>query len=264
VADSGYKLSEGEPSFHYLEVKDGMKEKELLDELISKLQFEEIIIAQAFALVSPKLAENYSNLRRIQKTRMKSDPASFFGNNWINNEDRVNVIEVFKQKMESWTWNKDLSIEDSVILPMVHSTEEKIAWSIAASGFAALAALDAGFYGKGIYFSSSALYTIPYFATKKEPTILICLTAPGNPFPVIEHPKEDNNLFGKLIKPGYQSHYVLTSKSGNPWTEKNGPKNRYDELVLDLEAQVVPLFLLKIDKSNFPQLLEDFKNMSDD
>jgi hypothetical protein len=48
-----------------------------------------------------------------------------------------------------------------------------------------------GYYGKGIYFSTSAVYIIPYFASKKRPAVLVSLLLPGNPFPVIENPHEE-------------------------------------------------------------------------
>jgi len=189
---------------------------------------------------------------------MKNDPKHFWKNHWKNDVARINVIDKLTQKINSWPWNKNLSIEDSVVLPMVHATDASIAWSIAAAGFAALAILDPGFYGKGIYFSSSAMYTLPYVASKTHPAILICFTAPGNPYPVIENPSEKNNLLGKNILHGYQSHYVITSKSCLPWRIEDGPENCFDELVLSLEAQVIPLFLLRIDKSNLTKLVADF------
>ena len=41
----------------------------------------------------------------------------------------------------------------------------------------------------------------------------------GNPFPVIEHHKDKkDSLRGAPLKAGYQSHYVLTDKNGDPWT----------------------------------------------
>jgi hypothetical protein len=49
-----------------------------------------------------------------------------------------------------------------------------------------LSALDVGFFGSGIYFSTSAKYIIPYFATKSNPAIIVSFLIPGNPFPVVE------------------------------------------------------------------------------
>lgn len=43
-----------------------------------------------------------------------------------------------------------------------HGTEFALGMSIAANGFASLSTLDSGFYGKGMYFTTHAKYTIPY------------------------------------------------------------------------------------------------------
>jgi len=65
----------------------------------------------------------------------------------------------------SYTWNSHKT--EVPIIPAAHGTDLVVAKQICSSGFAALSSLDAGFYGKGIYFSSSCMYTTPYFATKK-------------------------------------------------------------------------------------------------
>jgi hypothetical protein len=68
--------------------------------------------------------------------------------------------------------------------------------------------------------------------------LLATLTSSGNTFPVVEHPTEDpNSLMGKVIKPGYQSHYVLTDNLGMPCSEKVDT-NYYDEIVINQESQV--------------------------
>jgi len=51
---------------------------------------------------------------------------------------------------------------------------------------------------------------------------------------------------------GHQSHYAVTNAEAlafslSDWTST---RKRYDELVIPQEAQIVPLFLLKIDMSN--------------
>jgi hypothetical protein len=50
------------------------------------------------------------------------------------------------------------------ILPVIHGTALATAWKICATGFANLSCLDDGFFGKGIYFTTYALYALPYFA----------------------------------------------------------------------------------------------------
>jgi len=131
---------------------------------------------------------------------------------------------------------------------------------ICSTGFAYLSSIDEGWYGKGVYFTSSARYATPYFAVKQDPTIIIALVLPGNTYPVTEHPKEVNNIIGQALKSGFQSHYVVTSKAGYPI--QHPTEKCYDELVISQEAQVVPVFILVIDKSNIQELVEHFQRMS--
>jgi len=172
-------------------------------------------------------------------------------------------MESYIGNYSKYLWNKDLKPSDSPIVPVVHGTNEKVAWNIAAGGFAALSTLDAGYYGKGIYFSSHALYTVPYFATSSSPVILLCLTIPGNPLPIIEHPKSDGNFLGLPISGSYQSHYVLTTKNGYPVQKiSKDVAHIFDELIIHAEAQVVPIFLLQIDTSNLSDLIAEFQRIT--
>jgi len=166
-------------------------------------------------------------------------------------------MDSFDLTCKHWPWNEPLEPKDGYVLPVCHGTEETIAWKIASVGFANLSSTDAGFYGKGIYFSSSASYTVPYFSNTRKPAILICFTIPGHPFPVNEHPKDDLNLSGKALYVGYQSHYVVTTVAGFPLKiqDWNSQLKRYDELVISQETQVVPIFLIQVDTSNMSAVL---------
>jgi len=169
-------------------------------------------------------------------------------------------MEIFNERIHKWPWNEGLEIQDSPVIPVVHGTSKVIAWKIAAEGFAALSTLDSGFYGKGIYFSSSAKYTIPYCHCKSKPTILICLTIPGNPYPVTEHRQSKKSFAGKHLCAGHQSHYVIVQRKGDPFTEEDyeQTKTMYDELVIDQEAQIVPIFLLQLDRKGLTEIVNDF------
>jgi len=111
----------------------------------------------------------------------------------------------------------------------------------------------------GIYFSSSCLYTIPYFATKPKPAILVCLVTPGNIRPIIENYKGKVSFLGVQIEAGYQAHYVLTNRDGAPCTNSNNKKKVYDELVISAEGQIVPIFLCTIDRSNLMDVVKKFQ-----
>jgi len=157
--------------------------------------------------------------------------------------------------VSTFTWN---SPNDTVpIIPVVHGTGVEIAKQICSSGFAALSSLDAGFYGKGIYFTSSCCYATPYFGSRKEPAILICFIIPGNIRPIVEWRSEEKNYLGAIIDNGYQSHYVLTDLEGNPLRKKK--ERYYDEFVLAIDPQVVPIFLICVNRSIIPNLIKEFQ-----
>jgi hypothetical protein len=159
-------------------------------------------------------------------------------------------MEHFHRQLLSFEWNKDLNIEDCPVLTVAHATSLEKANKIIVSGFASLSTIDSGFYGKGMYFSSSAIYTLPYCFSYRDPCIMLCFVLPGNPFPVIESPTTPQNLVGKPILSGYQSHYVVTKINGLP-VEENYFGRKFNEIVIDQESQVVPIFLIELDNSNF-------------
>jgi len=192
---------------------------------------------------------------------MRSNPGLFFSQKWkAEDPDGLckQTMDAFYEKVKIWQWNDELDITDSPILPVVHGTDDSIAWSVAQGGFAALSSLDDGFYGRGMYFSSSTLYTIPYFCRAKKPTIVVCLTIPGNPYPVIVGPKDKGSLLKAHIMTGHQSHYVVTGKGGYPFLPAVD-KKKYDELVLEMEEQVLPIFIVNVKMSNLSTLIQNYQ-----
>jgi len=140
------------------------------------------------------------------------------------------------------------------VIPSIHGTSEDIAYNIIKTGFVALAKLDSGYYGKGIYFTTSAEYGLPYYASKVSPTVIISLVVSGNSYPVIEHPRlSKKSMMGAALMPGYNSHYVLTRKDGFPCPRVysgSGDEQFYDEVVIEQESFVLPYYLLKISIKN--------------
>jgi len=126
--------------------------------------------------------------------------------------------------------------------------------AIAKTGFVALSTLDAGFYGKGVYFTTSAPYSLHYAYLSQEPVLILSFVTPGNVYPVVENPKEVDSLLASAIKPGYNSHYVLTCRNGMVITQIE-TETFYDELVVDQESQVLPAYILVLDHNNIRNIL---------
>lgn len=65
------------------------------------------------------------------------------------------------------------------------------------------------------------------------------------------------HILGKSCLSGYQSHYILTTRNGgihNGDYEKHGPT--FDELVVFQEPQIVPAFIVEVEKDNFMEIKE--------
>jgi len=162
---------------------------------------------------------------------------------------RKKTKQALEERCAQFDWNIKAKLP---LLLVLHGTSTGTAWKICASGFATLSLLDAGFYGSGIYFTTFAQYTLPYFITTSDPCVIISLLIPGNAYPVTEHPKKPESLTGATLFRGYQSHYVRTSLNGMPLTTE---ENEYDEIVVNQESQVCPLFIVQIESgSSFSHL----------
>jgi len=203
-------------------------------------------ISAIYGVINPQVVTNFLGHRSILARRLEKDPSLFKKEDWRKDTQldlRQWTMHQFGVLAQSSPWYSTGELVP--VVPMVHGTDAAVAWKILDTVFSALSSLDAGYYGCGIYFTSSAQYALPYYSTKRNPAVLICLTIPGNVYPVTEHPKEENTLLGLPIKGGYQSHYVLTTKDGNPCKQREAPGSYYDELVLGQEAQVVPIAIIE-------------------
>jgi len=219
-----------------------------------------VAISAIYGVINPQIATNFLGHRSVLARRLENDPNLFKKEDWRKNSQldlRQWTMHQFGVLTQSSPWN---TIGELVpVVPMVHGTDAAVAWKILDTGFSALSSLDAGFYGCGIYFTSSAQYALPYYSTKKNPAVLICLAIPGNVYPATEHPKEENSLMGQPIKSGYQSHFVLTTKDGNPCKQRAAPDSHYDELVLGQEAQVVPIAIIEFSQGKLAPFAKMFQ-----
>jgi len=236
--------------------KEGDEQYKRVSELFCELDGDKIPILKIYGVYSPRLVNMFLGFKSILEDRFENMEKLFVKKTWCEKDGsgmRQYTLEKFSMFSSRFSWNKTSSVN---IIPLLHGTDFEIAKSICSRGFAALSTLDAGWYGQGIYFSSSARYIVPYYATKKTPCIIISYVIPGNPFPVIEDYRKDGSLLGKAITPGYQSHYVITTIHGVPVEKPSG--NSFDELVISQEAQVVPAFLVIVDKTKIQELLLQF------
>jgi len=224
-----------------------------------KLEGNSFDLLNVHAIYNPSLVQSFSLQKEKLQNRAESAPSLFFATKWKENAEatpqetelRTWTIDTLTRKLNLFPWNR---ISPIPILPVIHGTDMEVAWKICTNGFATLSSLDVGFYGSGIYFTTSTLYALQYFAGKKEPCVILSFLIPGNALPIIEHPTlHKNNFMGKVLVPGYQSHYVLTNLKGFPQTRRL-VTGFYDEIVINQESQVCPAFIFQLDSTNFRKL----------
>jgi len=206
-----------------------------------------------YSVYNETLSLTFLTYRKTLGTRHLNDPNTFVKSDWKNRSDmelRNWTVTCFNDYVKQFPWNQGLPEGDLPVIVACHGTDLDIAKKICETGFAALSTLDSGFYGKGVYFSFYIPYIFPYVSSTKSPVMIISLIVPGNTYPVTEQPSGKGSLRGKHIKTGYQSHYVKTYANGLPCNSSDA-KNHYDELVLDQEAQMCPVYLVALENHNF-------------
>eukprot|EP01127_Copromyxa_protea_P004429 TRINITY_DN14290_c0_g1_i1.p1 TRINITY_DN14290_c0_g1~~TRINITY_DN14290_c0_g1_i1.p1 ORF type:complete len:1255 (-),score=211.77 TRINITY_DN14290_c0_g1_i1:59-3427(-) len=213
---------------------------------------------EIYAIYSPHLVNSFVNHRELLKTRMAGQGNVFNNKKWKlgkEAEAKGAIYSAFEKRLISaYEWNAE---EVVPILPAVHATSFEVANSICATGFVALSSLDEGWYGKGIYFSTFANYTLPYLVRYEDPSMLISFLACGNTLPVNQHHQASNSLIGKPIVSGYNSHYIVVKPDGE--VPKEATDSRlYDEVVVAQEAQIVPAYVIRLKQSECSALMKSW------
>ncbi|CAF0893405.1 unnamed protein product [Rotaria sp. Silwood1] len=149
------------------------------------------------------------------------------------------------------------------IVRVWHGCDKKVLPKLLADGFASLEVLDDGWFGKGMYFSSSAQYASRY-CQGENPCLLMCYVLVLNPFPVIScdarHDKkpEDFRFYGRGNHNNYQCHYIPVSPVTDKefTTDYRPPKRiddaRYDELVVFESANILPQIVVHLERTLSP------------
>jgi len=212
------------------------------------------------AVYNPVLVRNFIGSYRIAQSRattkeFSSRKWSFEGGDPIL---KSFVNSEFGKLCAKYSWNQN---SGAPIIPALHGTDALIAEKICENGFAALSSLDAGFFGKGIYFTTYPLYTIPYIATRNQPALILSWVIPGNIYPVTEDHRGPKSLLGTAMKSGYSSHYALTTKDGHCCPKKLNVGEYYDELVISQEAQITPTLVFHVESKNLASIFMSFNRV---
>eukprot|EP01127_Copromyxa_protea_P007982 TRINITY_DN1816_c0_g1_i1.p1 TRINITY_DN1816_c0_g1~~TRINITY_DN1816_c0_g1_i1.p1 ORF type:complete len:1295 (-),score=235.72 TRINITY_DN1816_c0_g1_i1:43-3522(-) len=265
-------MGKGEGKYYRKKLDEGGNEWENMEKLFfGYLQASDIMISEAYAIYNPTLITSFINQKNILAARLRESPDVFFNDAWKRrgNKEKEFVCQEFQKRVAETGWNEKETIP---IIPCVHGTDFSLAMAICSTGFAALSALDAGWYGSGVYFTTYASYTITYFSTRKDPAIIISYVTPGHVFPVTEaHTAQSNSLLGTVLKSSYNSHYVVVQSDGtvpdyDAIMSDNGAEKigLWDEIVVSQEPQITPVYVLRISTKNMNHLLRTWDRTKKD
>jgi len=158
------------------------------------------------------------------------------------------------------------------VIPLFYATTEEHINNICQNGFVGVTD-ENGYYGKGIYFTSDLNYAKTYgpISPTRKKYIVVSVVALGNPFPLTEHPFQDDNgetfktvkngveveihnpngYVSKAGRTGYQSHFVLVNKDepkrAFPIRGEFTAEFHTDVIVVFQESQALPVLILVFD-----------------
>lgn len=201
-------------------------------------------VSQITAVYNKALSVSFVNQWKLMTTRRIEAPDHFFHCTFMKDAKKLNVMKYYQDNLLQFTpYNQTLQVP---LLPVLHGTDYLVAEKIAQTGFASLSSLDPGYFGKGIYFTTSLLYTLPYSCGKRRPAVIVSYINMGHIFPVTEDHKGPHSLKGQALKSGYNSHLALTGKEGYIYNELDDVVV-CDEIVVNQESQILPAFLVELD-----------------
>lgn len=184
---------------------------------------------------------------RIKLTESKQKQKEFQPdlNKETNPTEREKVLDRLHLLSQKVQHNRSASV-----VRVWHGCSRASVSKILSNGFAALSKLDDGWFGKAMYFTSSAEYAAKY--TNSDGCLIMCYVLLLNPFPVITDdapPSEHTSNFkfyGKANHSNYQCHYipVVPVDKDTSWNFRpppNGVQDAiYDELAVFQQDDILP------------------------
>lgn len=148
-------------------------------------------------------------LHQLNRTERKQSQPAFQPHldSESNPIERRKVLDRLQTLIGQVQHNRDVSV-----VRVWHGCKREIAPELISNGFAALGQLDHGWFGKAIYFTSSAEYAMKY--TNSSGCLIMCYVIVLNPFPVISDdapliiPSRDFRFYGRGNYLNYQCHYI--------------------------------------------------------
>jgi len=135
---------------------------------------------------NPNFNRNFQG--KLHNLQQRHDNKAF-ASSW-QNENEPQWREQTHQQLEQWAAPyQDSDYPNVKIVPVWHGTSTEYLDSIFRTGFANLAKVDSGFYGKGIYGAHEAVYSYQEYAVKyygQNAVLLVNFMATYSAYPVID------------------------------------------------------------------------------
>jgi len=141
-------------------------------------------IRRAYAIDNPSLRMAFEKAQENIEQKQRDSPSLFKVDDWKQMQQ--------KQLREQMLWHLNMKIglfrkiwndgSEIFAVPMIQGTDEDSAWKICKNGFGMVGRKDAGYYGKGIYFTSDLGWAKQYSKACEDGSgvYLVAMTIPGN------------------------------------------------------------------------------------
>jgi len=207
---------------------------------------------EVYAVDNSGLRQTFDQkLVRIHE-KMENEPDIYARTDWIEDHHRSRIMENLSDQAHQYDHNTKIS---PPVIPMIMGVDDPDqVWRLCKHGFSNLTTIEQGYYGNGMYFSSSAEYATNLYTRLENRVVVVSWVTPGNSYPVIENPNIPRESYiGRNIKQGYDSHYALVDGTGLPLSKSKvvafdddnlDLSTLYDELVISSEDQILPCYVV--------------------
>ena len=150
-------------------------------------------------------------------------------------------------------WKSLAGAKKVTVLPLWHGSGEGKIRSICHHGFDILGrdSTDPGYFGKGIYFTTSAKYAVNAYS--KDGHLLLAWVSMREPYPVVLEDLQRQTLLGKIAHDNHDAHYipVISASRDDPFEKVyeptgSGQDPMCDEVVVFKEAQTLAAFWIEL------------------
>jgi hypothetical protein len=168
-----------------------------------------------------------------------------------NPTERRNVLDRLQTLIQQVNHNRKASV-----VRLWHGCKRDIVSQLVSDGFAALSQLDNGWFGKAMYFTSSAEYAAKY--TDPTGCLIMCYVVLLNPFPVITDdapplvPSKTFRFYGTGNYANYQCHYIpVAPVNEDTWWNFRPPPNgvqdaTFDEFAIFQQSDILPQVIVHL------------------